>query len=373
MKQSMARGSILFFSGGAHRALDPSSTKSSGGAELQTALLAMELARRGEHVTIAAAGGGFPDGVVWDGVRIRSAGNFDRPAAADIVAALPGVLRVLREEKPEWVVVYGWTAWLAVLVLAGRLTGFRTAFVCALDGELDGSFRKGFAVRRRIFDWGMRNASARFGITQAQVDAFRQMGMDARLTRLLLADDMGGMAGRPVPASKPVDLLWVARCHPVKRPGLFLNLAADFPGARCRMICSPQDAALHAKVKEQAGRLGNVEFLDGVPYREIQSHFDAARIFVNTSRDEGVPNTFLHAAVGGTAIASLDVDPDGCIRTFGAGCVANGRQDVLVEGIAKMLRDPAAWRSASVGVRSFIAAWHDNSRNVDAFVEGLQR
>ncbi|GAB4181846.1 MAG: hypothetical protein Fur0032_22960 [Terrimicrobiaceae bacterium] len=368
----MAGGRILFFSGGAHHALNPEATRASGGAELQVALLAGELARRGVGVSIAAAGGGFPDGVTWNGVRVRDAGKFDRSAMMEILGAWPQVFRVLREENPDWVVVYGWTAWLAVLVMLGKCSGFRVAFVCALDGELDGSFRTGFALRKRLFQWGMRNASARFGITQAQLDGFTKLGMEARLTRLLLADEMGDHAARPVPADKPVDLLWVARCHPVKRPGLFLNLAAEFPSARCRMICSPQDADLHAKVREQAARLDNVEFLDGVPYREIQSHFDAARIFVNTSRDEGVPNTFLHAAVGGAAIASLEVDPDGCIRTFGAGCVANGRPEVLAEGIRKLLQQPAAWRSASVGVRSFIAAWHDNARNVDAFLEGLR-
>ncbi len=53
-----------------------------------------------------------------------------------------------------------------------------------------------------------------------------------------------------------------------------------------------------------------VEFLEKVSYHDIQSHFDQAKIFVNTSSDEGVPNTFIHAGLGSTAIVSLKVDPD---------------------------------------------------------------
>ncbi len=106
---------FLFLSGHAHLALDPSARYASGGAELQVALLSLELVSRGHDVVIVAADTGQPDGIVLKGVRILPGGRFDTGRALDTVRALPRIARALRREKPDYVVVYGWTAWLYVL------------------------------------------------------------------------------------------------------------------------------------------------------------------------------------------------------------------------------------------------------------------
>lgn len=358
--------SFLFLSGLAHRALDPNAKASSGGAELQVALLASALAARGHKVCIAAADDGFPDCVTWQGVRIRSAGRFDTGGLLDAVAALPRFLRIAREERPDFAVVYGWTSWLAILCLLRPLTGFRVAFVCALDGEIDGRFQRENPVRGRIFSWGMRAADVRFSITDAQAGLFHEAGMACHVTRLLVQGSVGS-----APMAKSVDLLWVARCHPVKRPGLFLDLAEMFPHAKCRMICSRQDPGLWDSIQARAKSLSNIEFLAGVPYTEIQRHFDVTKVFVNTSCDEGVPNTFLHSAAGGCAIASLVSDPDGMLGAFGAGACAGGDFPLLAAGIRRLLDDPGALAGASEGTARFLREWHDNEKNLDAFLQGL--
>ena len=106
---------FLFLSGHAHLALDPSARYASGGAELQVALLSLELVSRGHDVVIVAADTGQPDGIVLKGVKILPGGRFDTGRALDTVRALPRIARALRREKPDYVVVYGWTAWLYVL------------------------------------------------------------------------------------------------------------------------------------------------------------------------------------------------------------------------------------------------------------------
>ena len=79
----------------------------------------------------------------------------------------------------------------------------------------------------------------------------------------------------------------------------------------------------------------NVDFLEAVPYREIQRHFNEANIFVNTSEHEGVPNTFIHSGLGHAAILSLAVDPDGMFRKFQAGLCAAGDFERLSRGAAR--------------------------------------
>lgn len=356
---------FLFLSGHAHLALDPATQRASGGAELQVALLARELTAAGHRVVLLGADTGQEDGVVWEGITVRQGGRFDTGGLADTARAWPRIRAVLREEQPDVTVIYGWTTWLYLLSHLRRAMGFRLVFVCALDAEIDGEFRRQNPLRGFLFDRGMRRADARLAITDHQAALFRRQGMSCAVTRLLLQrrDFFAG--------AKSVDLLWVARCHPVKRPHLFLDLAARLPRARCRMICSRQDGELWEDVSRRAAELPNVEFVESVPYRAIQDHFNAARVFVNTSSHEGVPNTFIHSGLGGAAILSLAIDPDGMFGRFRAGSCAGGDFERFVAAGTMLLETPAALAAAQAESARFVREWHDNRTNVRAFLEGI--
>lgn len=354
---------ILFLSRGAHLVWDPSAPRAAGGAEMQVALLARELVRRGHEAVLLGADTGQPDGAVWGGIRIRKAGRYDTGGLADTLSAWPRIHRVLREERPDCVVVYGWTALLYVLAWWRRVVPFKLVFVCALDAEIDGDFQRKNPVRGFFFHRGMRKADVRLAITENQASHFRKQGMSCDVMRLLLRDAVFADG-----VNKVVDLLWVARCEDVKRPGLFLDLAEALPQACCRMICAPHEQRLLAAIKQRAATLPNVEFIEGVAYRDVQSHFNEARIFVNTSSHEGFPNTFLHAGLGGAAIASLEIDPDGVFSTFAMGVQARGDFARLLAGVGGLLGDPSRLAKASeAGVR-FVREWHDNEGNVAVFL-----
>ena len=359
---------FLFLSGHAHLALDSSSQRASGGAELQVALLSLELVARGHEVVILAADTGQANGAVFRGVRILAGGRFDTGRPVDTLRALPQVLRVVRRERPDFVVVYGWTTWLYVLQKLRALVPFRLVFVCALDAEIDGGFRHTNPVRGLLFERGMRLSDCRFAITNHQARLFRDKGMTCTVTRLLLAQTKSSR-----PDSKRIDLLWVARCHPVKRPHLFLDLAKRLPNARCRMICSMQDEPLWQSVSARARTLPNVDFPEAAPYRQIQRHFDEANIFVNTSEHEGVPNTFIHSGLGHTAILSLVVDPDGMFQNFRAGVCAGGDFERLASEAAELLAKPGNLFAAQEESARFVREWHENETNVQAFLGGLGR
>jgi hypothetical protein len=357
---------FLFLSGNAHLALDPLSQRASGGAELQVALLSRELVARAHQVVILAANSGQSDGIVHEGIRIRLGGRFDTGRPADTLRAFPKIIRVLMQEKPDYVVVYGWTAWLYVLCQLRMIIPFKLVFVCALDAEIDGGFRRANPLRGFLFERGMRLSDGRFAITEHQVSLFRGKGMPCAVTRLLLADWK-----LTASEAKSVDFLWVARCHAVKRPHLFLDLAERWPTVRCRMISSRQDGALWESVSTRAATLPNVEFLDTIPYSQIQAHFNVAEIFVNTSEHEGVPNTFIHSGLGKTAILSLIVNPDSMFDKFQAGFCAAGDFDKFSSEAVAMLSNRGRLLAAQDECERFVREWHDNAANVKAFVAGL--
>ncbi|MFM8984103.1 MAG: glycosyltransferase family 4 protein, partial [Spartobacteria bacterium] len=114
---------VLFLSSYAHLVLEKNTTRVSGGAELQVALLARELAQRGVEVVILGGDTGQKDGSAIDGVRIRTGGQFHSGNPAAMLAAMPRVFSVIREERPDWVFLLGWTAWMAAVVAMRGVLG----------------------------------------------------------------------------------------------------------------------------------------------------------------------------------------------------------------------------------------------------------
>jgi glycosyltransferase involved in cell wall biosynthesis len=107
-------------------------------------------------------------------------------------------------------------------------------------------------------------------------------------------------------------ILWVARAENWKRPEIFISLVKNFPKQKFLMICpEANDKNYFEEIKNQAFKLSNLKFIESIiPFSEIENFFKKAKIFVNTSKTEGFPNTFLQAAKNKTPILSLNVNPD---------------------------------------------------------------
>ncbi|MEI6035984.1 MAG: glycosyltransferase family 4 protein [Verrucomicrobiae bacterium] len=358
---------ILFLSSHAHLILERSTTRVSGGAELQIALLARELAGRGKKVVIAAGDTGQADGEIREGVKIRNAGKFQTGGLADTLRALPRVAQVIREEKPDWVFLLGWTTWLFFLHVMKPFFGFRLGFICGLDIEVNGGFRRENPFRGLLFEHAMRRCDALFAMTNDQRRLFEKNGMSCGLYRNLILP-----RARPLDARKNADLLWVSRCQPIKRPHLFLDLAERLPDAACRMVCPREDIRLWDSVSARAAGIPNIEFIERVPYHEIQDVYDGAKIFVNTSEGEGWPNSFIQSGLGAAALLSLDVNPDGLFETYRLGEFAAGDFERLVAGASSLLSNETALAMAQAECMRFVRDLHDNGREADAFLAGIE-
>lgn len=357
---------FLFHSSHAHLVLERSTTRVSGGAELQIALLARELAVRGCETVIASGDTGQPETEMREGVKIRNAGRFQTGGLRDTLQSLPRVVRILREERPDYVFLLGWTTWLFILHLLKPLCGYKLGFICGLDTEVNGGFRRENPVRGFFFEYAMRRCDVRFAMTEDQRRMFQTAGLTSGLYRNLILPRIGPPSGQ-----KPVDLLWVSRCQPIKRPHLFLDLVQRLPNARCRMVCPREDVGLWNAVRERAAGLPNLEFIERVPYHEIQSVYDAARIFVNTSEWEGWPNSFIQSGLGETALLSLDVNPDGLFESYQLGTFCRGDFPRMVSAARRMLESAEELREMQREAGRFVAEMHDNQKETGAFLAGL--
>jgi glycosyltransferase involved in cell wall biosynthesis len=151
-------------------------------------------------------------------------------------------------------------------------------------------------------------------------------------------------------------VLWVGTLRAGKRPELLLELAARLPQRRFVMVGGPSggETALYERIRDQAARLANVEFTGFLPLARVEPWFDRAKVFVNTSTYEGMPNTFLQAwARGVPTLATVDV-----------GAPVNRVFQGVDEGaraIDSFFDSPAVWEDASDRCRRHFERTHSSA------------
>lgn len=282
-----------------------------GGAEVQQSMLARLLARAGYRVSMICFDYGQPARVTLDGITVvrchpRDAGI---PVLRFIHPRLTGMWRAMREVDAD--IYYQRSAAMLTAVMAAfcRRHGKRSIYAGASDSE----FRPGcqmirYRRDRWLFERGLAAVDAVVVQNESQQrDCLASYGRTATVIPSCyeLPADAAPGAGEYV--------LWVATLRPGKRPELFLELARRLPHRRFVMVGGaagndPGGAAYFAAIRRAAGALPNVEFAGFLPLSQVEPRFDRARVVVNTSTFEGMPNVFLQAwARGVPTVAFIDI------------------------------------------------------------------
>lgn len=126
-------------------------------------------------------------------------------------------------------------------------------------------------------------------------------------------------------------VLWVGGLRPVKRPGMFIELARRLPDIQFTMVGAGPDANLNfaAEVTAEAIQLPNLKVTGWLPQSDVIREVQYASLLVNTSSVEGFPNVYLEAWNHGVpVVAFVDVD----------NLIAGHRLGVICEDIDEMVR-----------------------------------
>ena len=360
---------VCFVNFYAYPLFNPAAEPNFGGAELQLYVMATELAKDADFaVSFLVRDPAVQPGEVREGVAIHGYVPHGRgPRFTGKVRQLRALWSPLRSIGPD----------IVIQRAAGRLTGeiaafcllHRSAFIYMVAHDADLGDR-----RPPWWDPGPHGrvnwAFYRLGLRLAARVVVQHAGQGALLrARYGRAGIIRPCVQRPAAAPSPVRerfVLWVARAEPWKQPELFLELAAAFPQERFVMVCPPaeSDPGFFHRVRENAARLKNLEFHDAVPWPGIEDYFGRALLFVNTSRSEGFPNTFVQAWKHGTPVVSLAVDPDGAIEHHGLGVACGGDPARLRDDLAALLADTTRWATCSRTALAFARARHDISAQI---------
>lgn len=330
-----------------------------GGAEVQQSILARVLARAGYRVSMICFDYGQPQRVMLDGVSVL--GTYPRDAGVPLLRffhpRLTGMWRAMAEVDAD--IYYQRSAAMLTAVVAAfcRAHGKRSIYAGASDSEFKpGQQMIRYRRDRWLFERGLAAVDTVIVQNEAQQrDCLANYGRTATIIPScyeLPADAAPGTGDY---------VLWVATLRPGKRPELFLDLARRLPHRRFVMVGGaagndPGGTAFFESIRSAAEALPNVEFAGFVPLAQVEPRFDNARVVVNTSTFEGMPNVFLQAwARGVPTVAFIDVGAR--LRGKPVYTVAENAA-AAAEEIERLFADDLYRMRAATRCRQYFAATH---------------
>lgn len=269
-----------------------------GGAEVQQSQLARLLVRNGHAVTVISEDYGQAKETWLDGIRVLSTFRAQDgiPVLRFVYPRLTSIWQALHQADADVYYVRAAGMILAIVAAYCRRHGKKSIYAGASDSDFDPSKQLiKFRRDRWLYHKGLAQVDAIVVQNETQKQLCRQhYGRSSTLIPSLyeLPEQAGGTRGDCI--------LWVAVMRRGKRPELFFELARKLPQRRFVMIGGPDGDSAEAQTffaatARQAAELTNLEFHGFLPLPQVEQHFERARVVVNTSLIEGMPNTFLQA------------------------------------------------------------------------------
>lgn len=332
-----------------------------GGAEVQQCLLARLLAAHGYRVSMICLDYGQPDRSVVDGVMVHKSfrPRAGLPALRFFHPRLTAMWRALRRADAD--VYYCRAAGMLVGVVAQfcRRHGKRSVYAGASNMDfvpgVGGQIR--YARDRWMFRHALKAVDRIVAQNELQRDAcLAHHGREAVVIPSCYVPD-----AMPRPEAR-ASVLWVGTIRAGKRPQLALELARRLPHRRFVLVGGPGagDDALYERILREAAALPNVQCTGFLPLAQAERRFDAARVLLNTSEFEGMPNTFLQAWARGVPT----------VGTVEVGTPVHRRFDGIDDGareIEALFTDPQLWERASRECREHFDRTHSGAVTLERY------
>jgi glycosyltransferase involved in cell wall biosynthesis len=343
-----------------------------GGAEVQQSILSRALAQAGFDVSMVCNDFGQPDGVRVHGVTVYKTHRLEQgiPVVRFLHPRLSTTWGALKRANADIYYTRSCSMLTGVVAAFCARHGRRSMFAAASDVDFIPEKQPlRFRRDRWMFEYGVRHADVIVAQNVFQQEScFATYGRRATVIPSCYAPPPGATA------DENGSVLWAGTIRDYKQPELLLEIARRLPQHRFVMVGGAgggrtQDARYFDAVKREAGCLRNVEFAGFVPYAGVEAYFNRARVFVNTSRYEGFPNTFLQAWARGVPTVSF-VDTGSRHELEPVYAVVRDVSQAARE-ISRLMLDDDHWRAASSRCREHYWAQHSMSSVTTRYASAL--
>ena len=265
--------------------------------------------------------------------------------------------KALISVKPDVVIQHGLTYTSTFLGFYSRLFGMKYIFMFASDKECRGRFQRSGRLNGL---YPLLLFSANYLIVQNDYQYEHIFNLFKKKTFKIVQ-------GFPIHFSDlsiKEGVLWVSRLVHWKRPELCIDAAVKNPNIPFVMIAPMDEQKEYAlKIYRMAENIKNITIIDFVNFKDIDKYFSESRIFLNTSIEEGFPNTFIQACKNRTPIVSLNVNPDNFIIKYSVGEFCNNDIDKMNRAIENIYNNDRLFENYADSAVEYVKENHCIVRN----------
>jgi glycosyltransferase involved in cell wall biosynthesis len=267
--------------------------------------------------------------------------------------------RILRDIRPDVIIQRGLTRISTFLAFYCILYKILFIFMFAHDRECRGRFQR--SNRFNIF-YPFLLLAAKYLIVQ---NDYQEEQLNGFFKKKIFKITNGYPINEPDLTVKS-GVLWVSRIEPWKRPEICIEAAMKNPDINFTMIAPVDNQCKDYAVKiyKMACNIKNITIIDFVSFRDIDNYFRKAKLFLNTSEEEGFPNTFIQACKNKTPIISLSVNPNNFLTVYNAGRFCNDDTTEMNRAIDQVYHNEHLYQQYAESAVEYAKNYHCIEKNV---------
>lgn len=265
----------------------------------------------------------------------------------------------IRKSNPQVIIQRGLSFFSSFLAVYCHLFKIKLIFMFAHDRESRGRFQR---TNRKNILYPILLRFASFLIVQNE---YQYNQLPQTVTHKVNKIRNGYLINKHDSCMKD-GVLWVGRLEPWKQPEKILELAEKLPDKKFIMIAPvvKKYESYAEEIYAWAEKLSNLKIIKFVNHKDIDHYFKCARLFINTSSEEGFPNTFIQSCKNYTPIVSLKVNPDNFITRFGLGYCCDDSCELLLSFTERILSDDILFKTISNAAYTYAKEHHSIEENV---------
>ncbi len=168
-------------------------------------------------------------------------------------------------------------------------------------------------------------------------------------------------------------ILWVGNIKPLKQPEIFIRIANYFKNYQIKFIMigelKEDKYSNHIRILLKNS---NVEFLGKKSLKETNKYFKKSSIYINTSKYEGFPNTYIQSWLNEAIVISLNVDPDNILEKNHIGFKINNEIEIKYL-ILKLYQNQNILNKIGKRAYKYAESNHNINKNLNKLVEIIEK
>jgi len=352
-----------------------------GGSELQARIIAEELARKGWKTTFVSPKPNSKSKHVKDinKVEIKYVTNKLRPWT------IGKIIKQLRQVNADMYYTRSKPMYGAITALYSIIYNKKITWHCAIEGECyyfgnvireleNNKIHPYYLLRAVIQDICLlvTRLVASNVICQAQYQK-KQMANRFGLT-CSVVPNIHYTEDYNISNHKQQEVLWVANIGPKKRLHKFIDVAEIYGRDQLKftVVGGVTNEAYYRNISRRLKHNKQINHVGQIDFREAQRFFERTKYFINTSREEGFPNTIIQAWMAGCVVITLNLDPDKLLSQHELGFCCNSTTEIACT-IESLEQNDEKRGSVQARARKYAANKHSVKENIPILERILSR